>query len=487
MYLLLGFNSTTSESSPTQKEHKKKSSFKRRCLTKTSALFGVVLIAVIVVSCLAFYQPAPNLPINEGSHNTSNPTPIPSEGGSSTNNHPQINEKPTVTSGTTKRPTKEGWKIVTNTNGNLTSTEWKQIATYAWKYYQPGGGVDTITGLPWTSIGSPYITDWDIGVYIQAVIDSQQLNFIGVNGTWGFDYRIDKVLTWLETRELNSANYPYWFYKADDGKVWKENADKMPGDHVDIADTGRLFVALNNLKAYNQFANRVDNLVYNNNQNRSNYRAIIDGIKGESYSSTSIYSYLIIKGFESFWPVELSGASGRVLDNIFSSGETFTPENVSLPKAKICGDPLLCSLFDIKNVDERILTLVNKTYTAHEAYYISTGKFRAFGEGPQISTDWQWEWVVLPDGRTWMPLNDKGTPTEDQPVIYNNIAVGFLAVYNTVFTVRMAIMLENGFSESTTGYYEGIDEQGNTLNTSGCLIKGLIIGAALYYINNHKT
>ncbi len=486
MHLLLGLGKPDPKpTSPVKVERPKKSKFH---FTKTlKAVIGIVLIAVVLGSVFAFYHPEPasNTPDDTTPISSTNPTDNPT---SNSTKGPQATTPPVATKPPhITTPKDASYMIVTNCNGNLTKTEWKKIAEYAWKYYQPGVGVDTNTGLPWTSAGSPYITDWDIGVYIQAVIDSKQLELIGTNGTWGFDYRIDKVLTWLETRELNNANYPYWFYKADDGKVWQENADKTPNGYVDIADTGRLFVALNNLKSYSQFANRVDNLVYNNNQNRSDYAAIVNGIKGESYSSTNIYGYLIIKGFESFWPTELSGASSRVLDNIFSAGETLTPENVSLPKAKICGDPLLTSLFDIKNADARILTLVNKTYAAHEAYYISTGKFRAFGEGPQISTDWQWEWVVLPDGRTWIPLNENGNSTGVSPVIYTKIAVGFLAVYNTVFTVRMVSMIESSFSEPVTGYYEGVDEQEGTLATAGSLTNGLILGAALYYINNHKS
>ena len=44
---------------------------------------------------------------------------------------------------------------------------------------QPGVGVDNNTGLPYaTAYGFYAFTDWDLGVYIQAIIDAQELNLI---------------------------------------------------------------------------------------------------------------------------------------------------------------------------------------------------------------------------------------------------------------------------------------------------------------------
>ena len=59
------------------------------------------------------------------------------------------------------------------------------------------------TGLPYAG-GKLYgFTDWDLGCYIQAVIDAQELGLIGNNSAWGFSARINDVLTFLENRTLN--------------------------------------------------------------------------------------------------------------------------------------------------------------------------------------------------------------------------------------------------------------------------------------------
>ena len=53
------------------------------------------------------------------------------------------------------------------------------MASYAWSYFQPFIGVDNNTGLPY-AVGPSFtgFTDWDLGVYIQTLIDAQQLGLI---------------------------------------------------------------------------------------------------------------------------------------------------------------------------------------------------------------------------------------------------------------------------------------------------------------------
>ena len=102
----------------------------------------------------------------------------------------------------------------------INSTVWMKVAANAWVYYQPGVGVDNNTGLPYaTAYGFYAFTDWDLGVYIQAIIDAQELNLITPDGAWGSDARINDVLTFLENRTLNAAigDYPWQFYDSETG------------------------------------------------------------------------------------------------------------------------------------------------------------------------------------------------------------------------------------------------------------------------------
>lgn len=477
---------SVSQESSSEVEHKKglfNHNNGLRFNKRTKALTAFALTAVILVSFFVFLSrenpPPQEIDTPVASSNTPQPTnntqsnPLESIGNILGNSGPLAQAQSTKAPG------------IIETAQTIDSSVWRAIAANAWKYYQPGIGVDAKTGLPWSGQASPFFTDWDLGTYIQAVIDAEKLGLIDFNGSWGFNARIEKVLGWMETRELNNASYPYWFYQAYDGQVWRENSDKSTSD-VDIVDTGSLFVALNNLRNYPAFADRVNNFVYDVYGNRSDYAKLIPGIQAES-TSTSIYAYYYVSGFASFWP-ELSDVPIRILSNMVSA-DNVTIHSVNIPRCAITADVMLCSVFETpNNKDPNLLKLANLTYSAHEAYYNDTGRFRAFGEGSSVSsTDWQWEWVVLPDGRTFTPLNGSGQPTGTSPMIYTKVAFGFLALYNTNtnYTRNMCIFLEKTMDEPSQGYCEGVNESENALNSAGSLTNGLILGAARYYIENN--
>jgi hypothetical protein len=307
------------------------------------------------------------------------------------------------------------------------------------------------------------------------------------DGAWGSSARLEKVVRFLETRELNATTgYPYWFYQATDGKDYHVQSDLATG--VDVIDTGRLFVALNNLRNFNNtLMTRINNIVLNGTKNPnggSNYTVLVPGIKNDILASTSIYSYYIDSGFASFWPNDLPNAS-TILNNILNAGNVTTPQGVLLPKASILGDPLLCSVFVLNNNDSRLMALAYQVYLAHEAYYNATGQYRAFSEGSSLTTQWVYEWVVYPDGRTWVVLDISGQNLSITPIIYTKVAMGFLAIYNTTFAKNMCVYLENALPDPTQGYSEGVDESGTPLTGVIHNTNGLILDAALYAIQNN--
>src|SRR4030066_39530 len=68
-------------------------------------------------------------------------------------------------------------------------TYWRNLAQNAWEYFQPGKGVDAKTGLHGASIDYPYFTDWDLGVYVQTIVDAEKLGIISSGGDWGANAR----------------------------------------------------------------------------------------------------------------------------------------------------------------------------------------------------------------------------------------------------------------------------------------------------------
>ena len=223
------FLTQDSDESTYVKEENKKSVFaKLQSLSKKYKVsISLALIALLIVSVFAF------LP-REG--NTTEPTdenPPPIDGTPLPTNSPPPTNNPTTnpTVSPTIEDPDDGTSITPKAPGLIESATvidsalWQKIAEKAWNYYKPGVGVDQNTGLPWTGAVSPYFTDWDLGVYIQALIDASKLGLIGKDREWGFNDRVDKVLKFLENRELNNASYPFWFYQATDGEVWHENSN----------------------------------------------------------------------------------------------------------------------------------------------------------------------------------------------------------------------------------------------------------------------
>jgi hypothetical protein len=458
---------------------------------KAKILISVVIITIVLVSTFVFLSQGGG---SDSVVQQSTPTPTSSPSPTSqTTNSPQsskqtsqsspsnVQNQPTSTPSSRHRTS----GLIESAN-SINSTVWREVASNAWNYFQPNLGVNQNTGLPAADTSFPYFTDWDLGVYIQSVLDAQKIGLIGKDGDWGADARLDKVLTFLETRELNAnTGYPYWFYQASDGKDYHKLSDTATSA-VDIADTGRLLIALNNVIAYNaNWGQRVDNLVYDKFGNRSNYSALVPGLKS-IFSSNSIYAYYSISGFASFWPDQLSNAPATILSNIYSTkNATVSYTNISLPETAISCEPLLASVFELNNTDSRLTALARQVYLAHEEYYDTTGQYIAFSEG-NGPNDFNYEWIILPNGDSWK-ITAAGDASLSHylnmdPVIYTKVTLSFLALYNTTFARNMAIYLEQNLPNPTNGYAEGATNSGSLLSDVGSNTNGIILDAAAYAI-----
>ena len=338
----------------------------------------------------------------------------------------------------------------------INSTTWMQVAANAWAYYTPSIGVDRNTGLPYAAgLSFQGFTDWDLGSYVQAVIDTQEMGLIDINGSWGSYARFDKVLTFLENRPLNAYGYPFQFYDATTGREYYPDSTKI----ADIGDTGKLFVALNNLRSLNNaFAPRINSIVLNG---RSNYTALVANITLNCVNSKDIYWYYVSSGFASFWPQQLGAVPSAILNNILNS-QNITTYGVSLPNAIICNEPLLSSVFELNNNDSLgLMGLVTQVYFACEAYYQSTGQFMAPSEGSN-GRQWLYEWVVAPNGEPWRITDVYGNYCENvRSIVYNKVAFSFLALFNTDYARKMVIWIEDALPHPINGYYEGINEIGH--------------------------
>jgi len=346
------------------------------------------------------------------------------------------------------------------------------LANNAWKYFQPGVSVDSTTGLHSAGLGYPYFTDWDLGVYIQSIIAANQLGILSRSGSWGADARFNKILTFLQTRQLSSNGLPY---------VWYQSADGNPQvtDEQNAADTGELLVALNNLRVFRpDLADAINNIVYN----RTNYAPLEQNVDGLT-NSKNLYDYYVASGFAGFWPSRFSSLASSILDNIVSA-PTVSTYGVSLPVSKLMCEPMLLSVFNLAP-NAKLNGLADLVYLAHEARYSATGKFGAFSEGNSglDNPSYVYEWVVKEDGSTWS-IDDGAVNVGIVPIIYFKAAVGLLAMHDTAFTENMASYIESKLPTPSSGYSDGVDENGRVATSDIDKTNGMIIQAASYAINN---
>jgi hypothetical protein len=303
---------------------------------------------------------------------------------------------------------------------------------------------------------------------------------ISNEGEWGFIARLDKVLIFLENRTLNIYGYPFWFYDASTGDNVPQYSD-YSDLKVDAVDTGRLFVALSNLREFNSnLTLRINSIV---NGTRPNYAALLNNIRSENVSN-SIYACYMTSGFASFWP-EVSDVPTTILNNIVNGSPVRFDGNISLPRSEISCEPLLNSFFELKN-NPKLADLTKNVYLAHEAKYNVSGKYVAFSEGNSGSEGFIYEWVVLADGKNWTVTDINRNILENfNPIIYTKVAMSFLALYNTSFARNMTVYLEKSLPEPSSGYSDGADytEQDNgriIISQIGSNTNGLILEAARY-------
>jgi hypothetical protein len=349
---------------------------------------------------------------------------------------------------------------------------WLRLANNAWNYYQPGVSLDSNTGLHSAGLGYPYFTDWDLGVYIQSIIAVNQLGILSNSGTWGADARLTKIMTFLQTRQLSANGLPY---------VWYQSADGNPHvtDEQNAADSGELLVALNNLRVFRpDLADAINNIVFN----RTNYAPLEQNVEGLT-NSRNLYDYYVASGFAGFWPSRFSSLASSILDNIVSA-PTVSTYGVALPTSKLTCEPLFLSAFNLAP-NAKLDGLAEQVNLASAARYIATGKFVAFSEGNTglDNPPYVYEWVVKEDGSTWT-IDDGQNDVGISPIIYFKAAVGLLAIHDTPFTESMVSYIESHLPNPSSGYSDGIDENGRVATSDIDKTNGMIIEAAFYAINN---
>jgi hypothetical protein len=358
---------------------------------------------------------------------------------------------------------------IANQSAPTDQASWLALAQSAWAYFQPGVGVNAQTGLHSAGLGWPYFTEWDLGTYIQAIINAERLGLIQNDGAWGFNYRIGLILNFLETRQLTSDGLPYLMYD------W--NGTPYGNTPTFYVDEGSLYMALYDLEVFRPNLTANINFIINRNNNT----ALLPDPASLS-ASTDFYNYYVATAFKDLGFSGYSDVPSETLSTIVSQTNV-TAYGVQLPMAHICCEPLLLTFFEANPQNSSFAWLLSQVNLAQQARYEATGHFTAFSEGNTGLNDpsYVYEFVVDSNGNTFEVV------PAITPIAYLKVAVGFDAIFNTAYTQSMVNYILGCLPFSSSGFQEGVAEDGRVVGDIIDRTNGLILAAAWYAISNMPT
>ncbi|MBD3204872.1 DUF3131 domain-containing protein [Candidatus Bathyarchaeota archaeon] len=365
--------------------------------------------------------------------------------------------------------TKNVIKGVNNVGADSLSSDLMGYAEVAWEYFDPGVGVNSVTGLNYGSFVPPSggwkcLTDWDLGCYVMAILDAERLGILDKGGTWGADYRIEKVLSFLEDRELHEDDIPCLSYDSTDGEI---NNPEPTNKY----DTGRLLVALHHLKKMRpSLTNRIDDVVHL----KCNYISMA----GTLSSSPNPENYYIAKGFSYFGFNGTNIQDAMTIPEEMINGPTVDIYGIDIPDVKLISEQVLHTMFEVET-DSDFWEVAYRTYIVQEKRWEATGEYTAFTEGNiETSPYYIYEYINSPPNTWYITAIGHGS-LSITPIAYLKAALGFHAIYDTSYTQEMVDYLTPRL-ETVYGYKDGVDEDGSRVDVLSDKTNSLIINAVRY-------
>jgi len=321
---------------------------------------------------------------------------------------------------------------------------WLDIARNAWRYFTPGVGVSRRTGLNYASLGWKMITDWDLGMYIIAILRSEEIGLINPEGIWGSEERLNKILDFLLTRKNAPEGIPYLWYLSDTGEP--------PGDvRTNPSDSGRLLIALKLLSDRKpHLQDKI--LAY---LAKTNYGYIAGN---EKMWYPNFYSYLDAIGFSLWGYDNFEPVMKRLKD--LENLESFPKVNVygvELPRIGITSEPILLGYLDSElEAFKKYLDLV---YEAQKRRYLATGLITAWSEGGIPKEPYYvYQWIVTPTAE-WV------TSVPGTPIAFTKVALSFAAIYDDGYAKKLFKEFSKNYVNE--GFIEGFTESGEPTLITG--------------------
>jgi len=368
-----------------------------------------------------------------------------------------------------------GYWLLASRQKNTGIDEWKAWAEVAWRYYTPGVGVDPETLLHRANMFWHRFTDWDLGSYIQSLLDAKRIGLLKQEAE--FTERINRILQFLDRRELSDNGIPYWSYSSNNGQPNKEAGETTP------PDVGRLLISLSNLRTYRpELAQRIERIVEKQGTQKLLARKGLEG---------GFYGHFAAHGFKAF-RIDQDGKVARSLEEMsrLSKGKFVEIFGEQIPLAWITSEPVLHALLELPSQDALFQEYARRIYKTQEKRFQTSGKYTAFSEGAYFAHgNYVFEWIIRGDtGATWTVTRIDGGKVQTldiAPVIYTKAALGFHAVFPSDYTKKLVSWLLSRTDIMTgNGFVEGVSEANELVSDTTDKTNAMIISAARFAIES---
>jgi len=361
-----------------------------------------------------------------------------------------------------------------------TNSSWLNWASIAWRYFQPGVGINPTTGLNRANLDWDYATDWDIASSIISVIMARRIGLIGDTTPtgWGYRDRINRILSGLEDRPLGTVNgvpWPYWAYNWN-GSGCGTYCDNYTG----AADSARLLIALNMLRNFDQsYATRVE-AIYERAKGAYDVMAHEFGV--------GYYQYYMAMAYEEWGYNETASLQGF---EELKNSSTINVYGIHIPAISTIAEPTVLVLLELNRslVSPTFADLAQRIYETQEARYSNTGLLTAWSEGEYFKPPYYvYETIYDPDvpyPGTWViPIGNQVLVPPLRPIMYTKIAFSYLAIYgsnaytNALADTALSLAGPSGFGEGT--FEDGSRAPWSQGSLYSDKTNGLVLAASAY-------
>ncbi|MEM1179651.1 MAG: DUF3131 domain-containing protein [Acidobacteriota bacterium] len=368
----------------------------------------------------------------------------------------------------------------------LTEQE-REVARIAWQFFR--ANKKERTGLVNSVHRYSYLTMWDLGSQIAAMVCAEQL---GLMGRPLFLAWLDLLLLTLEQISLYGGELPNREYSTASAAMTDiRNQPSSEGSGWSATDIGRLLIWLKITATwYPERQSRVEALVDGWTFDRLVARQEMNGTLvrdgGESYYQEGRlgYEHYAAAGM-ALWGHDLS----RAFDFEHSKAAELEGQPIRVDTRDhpiLTSDPFVLMTLELGGLSEQLRTWVDTFFRALEIRSEQTGVLTAIGEDSIHVKPWFVYRNFIYEETPWMTTDSRGRPSPMVPVFSTKAAFGWSAIFPDHPFAQRLFESAVELAHPRVGYQAGRYEDGSINRSRNVNTNAIILETLLYRQRGHR-